>query len=279
MTVDGQGMKMARILMTMALALALCPAAFTQTATPAPAEQLTARVDQLFAQWDKPDSPGCALAVIKEGQIVYKRAYGTANLELAAPLTTSSVFNAGSISKQFTAISILMLAQQGKLSLDDKVQKYIPEVPDFGTPVTLRHLIYHTSGLRDFLEMLEMCAEVARSSVKSSRPVRPRWLTRAKELLSENFSEHMTLSDIAAAVGVHPVYLAGVFRQHYHCSIGEYVRRLRVEFASRQLSQTSAPIIEIALAAGFAHQSHFSRTFKRLTGLTPARYRAATRSS
>jgi CubicO group peptidase (beta-lactamase class C family) len=144
--------------MTIALMLALSSAAFTQTpsAQPSPAEPVAAKVDQLFAQWDKPESPGCALEVIRDGQTIYKRGYGMANLELAIPITSSSVFNVGSISKQFTAMSILMLAQQGKLSLDDKVQKYIPEVPDFGTPLTLRHLLHHTSGLRDFLEMLEM---------------------------------------------------------------------------------------------------------------------------
>lgn len=127
--------------------------------------------------------------------------------------------------------------------------------------------------------VLELSAEVARGSAKSSERKRPRWLDRAREMLHENFAEQLTLSDIAESVGVHPVYLAGVFRQHYHCSVGEYVRRLRIEFASRELSQTSAPLIDIALAAGFAHQSHFSRTFKRLTGLTPAQYRSATRSS
>lgn len=149
---------MGRFFLTIALTLALCPVAFTQvpTAGPAPAEQITARVDQLFAQWDKPDTPGCALAVIKDGQIIYKRGYGMANLQVAAPITPSSVFKVGSIAKQFTAMSILMLERQGKLSLDDDIRKYVPEVPDFGTPITLRHLIHHTSGLRDFPEMLEM---------------------------------------------------------------------------------------------------------------------------
>lgn len=149
---------MARILMAIALTLALGPAAFTQvpSATPTPAETITARVNQLFAQWNKPDTPGCALAVIKDGQIIYKRGYGMANLELAVPITTTSVFKVGSIAKQFTAMSIGLLAQQGKLSLDDNVRRHVPEVPDFGSPITLRHLIHHTSGLRDFLEMLEM---------------------------------------------------------------------------------------------------------------------------
>src|ERR1044071_1238705 len=110
---------MARISMTIALAFVFGWATFAQvpSATPTPAETMTARVDQLFAQWDKPDTPGCALAVIKGGQIVYKRRYGMANLELAVPITTASVFKVGSIAKQFTAMSIVMLAREGKLSL------------------------------------------------------------------------------------------------------------------------------------------------------------------
>jgi CubicO group peptidase (beta-lactamase class C family) len=147
---------MIRVLRTMALAGALGSATLAQAPAPPAAESPEAKVDQLFAQWDKPDSPGCALAVVRGGEVVYKRGYGAANLELGAPLTASSVFNAGSISKQFTAMSVLLLARQGKLSLDDDVRKHVPEVPDFGAPLTLRHLLQHTSGLRDFLEMLEM---------------------------------------------------------------------------------------------------------------------------
>lgn len=146
-------------------------------------------------------------------------------------------------------------------------------------------LRYESQQVDDFTSlaveglMLEVLAEIARRSIKISEPRPPRWLKRAKEILHENFTERMTLSDIAESVGVHPVYLAEVFRQHYHCSIGEYIRRLRIEFAGHELSRTAAPLVDIALAAGFSHQSHFSRTFKRLTGLTPAQYRAATRAS
>ena len=145
-----------RVLWAIVLSLASSAATFSQTPTATPADSPTVKVDQLFAQWDKPNTPGCALAIIKDSQIIYKRGYGTANLELSVPITPASVFNVGSISKQFTAMSILMLAQQGRLSLDDDVRKYVPEVPDFGTPITLRHLLQHTSGLRDFLEVLEM---------------------------------------------------------------------------------------------------------------------------
>jgi AraC family transcriptional regulator len=127
--------------------------------------------------------------------------------------------------------------------------------------------------------MLEMGAEIARRSVRTHEGRHPRWLKQAMEILHDKFTEPTSVSDIAASVGVHPVYLASAFRKHNHCTIGEYVRGLRIEFASHELSRTSTPIIDIALAAGFSHQSHFSRTFKRLTGATPAEYRSANRSS
>lgn len=125
--------------------------------------------------------------------------------------------------------------------------------------------------------MLEMGAEIARFSHKvlAHRPVR--WLNQIREMLNENFAQHVSLAELAAVAGVHPVYLATVFRENFHCTVGEYVRRLRVEFASRELSSTDTPLAEIALAAGFAHQSHFARTFKRFTGLTPRQYRSAAR--
>jgi AraC family transcriptional regulator len=118
-----------------------------------------------------------------------------------------------------------------------------------------------------------------RTAAKTSERKAPRWLKQAKEILHEQFSEHLTLSGIAETVGVHPAYLTTVFRQHYHCSIGEYLRRVRIEFACSEISTTEVPLVDIALAAGFSHQSHFSRIFKRLTGLTPAQYRLTSRSS
>jgi CubicO group peptidase (beta-lactamase class C family) len=116
----------------------------------------SARVDQLFAAWDKPTSPGCALSVMKDGRIVYERGYGMADLDHDLKITPSSVFHVASMSKQFTAASILMLAQQGKISLDDPARKYVPELPDFGVPITLRHLLHHTSGLRDQWDLLTL---------------------------------------------------------------------------------------------------------------------------
>ncbi len=125
--------------------------------------------------------------------------------------------------------------------------------------------------------MLEVIAEAWRGSAGRLDRRPPHWLKWAKEILHEKFSEHLTLSDIAALVGVHPVYLATVFRRHHLCSMGEYLRRLRIEFACREISRTDAPLVDVALAAGFSHQSQFSRTFKRLTGQTPAQYRSQSR--
>lgn len=113
-------------------------------------------VDRLFKPWDKPDSPGAALAVIKDGKVIYKKGYGYAQLEYDIPITSSTIFHVASVSKQFTAFAIALLANQGKLSLDDDLHRYLPEIPDFGKTITIRHLIHHMSGLRDQWEMLAM---------------------------------------------------------------------------------------------------------------------------
>jgi CubicO group peptidase (beta-lactamase class C family) len=126
--------------------------------SPSPAGSVTARVDKLFAQWNRSDSPGCSLAVSQNGALVYERGYGMANLELGVPITPASVFHVASISKQFTAMCILLLAQRGKLSLDDEARKYITELPDYGSRLTIRHLLNHTSGLRDAFTLLGLAA-------------------------------------------------------------------------------------------------------------------------
>lgn len=114
------------------------------------------QVDQIFSAYQKADSPGCALGVIRDGNFIYKKGYGTASLELSVPLTPQSVFYMGSVSKQFTAASVVLAAQKGLLSLDDDVHKYIPELPDYGAPITLRQMLNHTSGLRDWLTLLSL---------------------------------------------------------------------------------------------------------------------------
>ncbi len=114
------------------------------------------RVDSIFAAFAKRDSPGCAVSVVDSGRTVFAKGYGMASLEHDVPITPSSAFYAASVSKQFTAFAVALLAQQGKLSLDDDIRKWIPEVPNFGKTITVRNLIHHTSGLRDYFGLLGM---------------------------------------------------------------------------------------------------------------------------
>jgi CubicO group peptidase (beta-lactamase class C family) len=122
----------------------------------AAADETTDKVDKIFAQWDTTVTPGCALAVIKDGQIVYKRGYGMAKLEDGIVMSPDKIFDIGSVSKQFTATCVAMLAREGKVSLDDDIRKYFPDLPQYGRPITVRHLIHHTSGLRDYNGLLEL---------------------------------------------------------------------------------------------------------------------------
>ena len=127
--------------------------------TLADGDELTDNVDKLFSEWDKSDSPGCALGVIKDGQLIYKRGYGMANLEHGIPITSRSVFRIGSTSKQFTAMCVVLLEEERKLSLDDDIRKHIPGMPDYGHSITIRHLLHHTSGIRDYLTLLSLAGE------------------------------------------------------------------------------------------------------------------------
>lgn len=108
-----------------------------------------AKIGSAFSRY-KPEGPGAQFTISRNGEIIYSKAWGMADMEHNVPLTTKSLIEAGSVSKQFTAAAILLLEQQGKLSLNDDVRKYIPELPDYGTPITLRHMMNHTSGLRDW---------------------------------------------------------------------------------------------------------------------------------
>ena len=120
-----------------------------------------APIDAVFAQYDRPDVPGCVVGVYKDGAIVYARGYGSANLEHRIALTPQSMLDIGSMGKQFTAAVVTLLAQESRLSLDDDVRKYVPELPDYGHPITLRHLLHHTGGLRNYNRLLELSGHEA----------------------------------------------------------------------------------------------------------------------
>ena len=106
-------------------------------------------VDRIFAGFNT-HTPGCAVGLSEHGAVALRAGYGMADLERATPVTADTVFESGSVAKQFTAMALLLLAQQGKISLDDPLSKYLPELPDYGAPLTIRHVLSHVSGLREW---------------------------------------------------------------------------------------------------------------------------------
>ncbi len=125
---------------------------------------------------------------------------------------------------------------------------------------------------------LEIMGEAGRRLANKAHPVPPRWLTEARDILHEQFSKRLTVFELAHLVRIHPVHLAREFRRFYRCTIGDYVRQRKIEFACEKLVQSDAPLSEIALAGGFFDQSHFTKIFKQHTGQTPQEYRAAFQS-
>jgi CubicO group peptidase (beta-lactamase class C family) len=150
---------------------------------------LAAQIDPIFAGWDRPDSPGAALAIFEAGRVVFERGYGSAHLESGTPITPTTVFNIGSVSKQFTAFAVALLGREGALSLDDPIRDYLPELPDVNGAVTIRHLVHHTSGLRDPYYLLAM-AGWQPGDVISSEHILAIVRTQ-KELNSEPGQEHL----------------------------------------------------------------------------------------
>lgn len=125
---------------------------------------------------------------------------------------------------------------------------------------------------------LEVMAELARTRAKGSGGQAPSWLDGVRQRLASRIVETPPLAELAASAGVHPVHLAREFRKHFRCTIGDFIRRVRIEFACHQIAETDASLSEVALAAGFYDQSHFSNTFRRFTGMTPAAYRTICRA-
>jgi len=144
-----------RFLTRVFLALAALGVVAPVPAAEAPVDPRT-KVDELFRDYDRSDTPGCALGVYRDGKIAYARGYGMANLELGVANSPQTVFDIGSTGKQFTAFSIQLLAQEGKLSLDDDIRKWMPEIPSYGKTITIRHLLHHTGGLRDYIELMSL---------------------------------------------------------------------------------------------------------------------------
>jgi AraC family transcriptional regulator len=126
--------------------------------------------------------------------------------------------------------------------------------------------------------LLEILAMATRSERKQHGGAIPPWVEKARELIRETFAERLTVEGIAREVGRHPVHLARSFRKHYGQTLGEFQRKVRLEFAMQQLAHTKTPLSEIALTAGFSDQSHFCNTFRCHAGINPARFRATTQT-
>jgi CubicO group peptidase (beta-lactamase class C family) len=134
----------------MCFALQSCPQSLSSELE---RESLAEKVDEIFKEYDSPNTPGAAVAVMRDGTVVLSKGYGMAQLEYHIPITPETVFDIASMSKAFTGLAITMLEKQGHLSIDDEIHKYLPELPDFGKPIKIRDLLYHTSGLRDDLTL------------------------------------------------------------------------------------------------------------------------------
>lgn len=141
------------------------------------------KVDRLLGEWVDPESPGAAVGVVRNGKLILKKGYGLANMDHYIAVTSSTVFNLGSIAKQFTAFAIAILIDQGKIFLDDDIRKHLPELPDFGNLITIKHLIDHTSGLRDFPNLLKVAGYVEEDLITDAYVLK--LMTKQKEL---NFS-------------------------------------------------------------------------------------------
>jgi CubicO group peptidase (beta-lactamase class C family) len=135
-------------------AIGLASFFFSSTSIADNQSQLSEQVDKLFNEVVSPGAPGCAVGIYKDNKMLYSQGYGLANIENNVPITPKSVFDIGSTSKQFTAASIVKLEQQGKLSLADDIRKYLPEIPKYDKKITIKHLLNHTSGLRDYIYLM-----------------------------------------------------------------------------------------------------------------------------
>jgi len=143
-------MKTAKSLLTAALLITLTATAHAQNLP----DSLVKKINSLFKQWDKPGSPGCAIGIVRNDSLIFAKGYGLANLEYGVHNTPKTLFHMASVSKQFTAYSIVLLAKQGKLNLDDDIRKYLPWFPNLGVTITIRNLLNHTSGVRDQWQLL-----------------------------------------------------------------------------------------------------------------------------
>jgi CubicO group peptidase (beta-lactamase class C family) len=195
------------------------------------------RVDSVFSEYDRTDSPGCALGVIRNDELIYARGYGMASLDLGVAITPASVFRIGSTSKQFTAAAVVLAAQNGELSLDDDIRKHLPEMPGYGRTISIRDLLHHISGIRDYLGLMyltglrdddwftddEVVAIVARQKATNFEPGSEYLYSNSGYFLISQIIKRatgMTLRDYAQEYVFRPL---GMTHTHFHDDHNEIV--------------------------------------------------------
>jgi len=180
-------MKLSALLGLTALCLLLARPLSSAPASP----ELAAKIDRLFAKWDHPDTPGVIVAVSLDGETIFARGYGMANLEHNIPLTPDTVTESGSVAKQFTASAVVLLAQRGRLSLEDPVRKYLPELPAaLAGKITVRMLLNHTSGLRDIHGLFDLIGRPSYTAMHEDAEVL-RVMSRQRQLNFEPGAEYL----------------------------------------------------------------------------------------
>jgi CubicO group peptidase (beta-lactamase class C family) len=180
----------ARILSKIAVSLSIICLAIgpcAVSAAPAPAKPKSGapvpadkKIDALFEEWSSTTTPGASVAVIRHGKLIFAKGYGVANLEYDIPIKPDTIFHVASVSKQFTAMAVVLLELDGKLSIDDDIHKYLPELPDYGATITLRNLLQHTSGIRDQWQILALAGWNIQDVITQDQILR--MLFRQKEL-------------------------------------------------------------------------------------------------
>lgn len=219
-------------------------------------DSLKAQIDEVFRAWNDPGSPGAAVTVIMEGELRFSAGYGLANLEYDVPFTADTVVHVASVAKQFTALALVLLADDGKLSLDDDVHRYLPELPEYGEPITIRQLLQHTSGIRDQWSALALAGWSIEDVITQEQILR--LLFRQRELNFQPGTKHVysnggyTLAaEIVARVSgkTFPdfcrerIFLPlGMVNSHFHQDLTQLVRGRAYSYARAKGTYVSAPL-------------------------------------
>ena len=234
---------------SMLLALCFAAALFAQ-------DERGKQIDAIFQTWNNSSGPGAAVSVIHQGRLMFEKGYGLADLEYDVPIKADTIFHVASVSKQFTAMAIVLLERDGKLSVDDDIHKYLPELPDYGHPITIRNLLQHTSGIRDQWQTLGLAGWSLEDVITQDQILR--LLFRQKELNFSPGAEHLysnggyTLAaEIVARVSGKPFpeFCAerifkplGMSHTHFHMDLHQIVKNRAYSYSGAAGKYTAAPL-------------------------------------